>query len=297
MDYFFLILSVSLGTATSLISRIVKKGTNRLSQTSATNTLNFFIAFLTIFVLGLLSQKGNFFSGLASVNWFLAIAYGACLLFAQFFFLLALGRGPVGVSTLFYACGFILPTLYGVIRFGEDVRPLQIVGLILIVASFILSTELKSEKKKADFLWLVFVLCALLFSGGIGIVQKEYAAENACPVDNFLFIAVAFTVLFSLLITAILYLLDRKNDAPRSKTNLKRAFYGSLVLGAVMGSANKLNTHLAGVFPSVITFPVVNGGRILLTAVLGAILFREKTNLRQKAGILCGFIGIVLIAI
>ena len=64
-----------------------------------------------------------------------------------------------------------------------------------------------------------------------------------------------------------------------------------------MGLANLLNTYLAGVFESVITFPVVNGGRILLTTVLGAILFREKTNLRQKIGILCGFIAIVLIAI
>ena len=63
MDYFFLIASVSLGTATSLISRIVKKGTHRLYETSATNTVNFFIAFLTIFLLGLLSQKGNFFRG------------------------------------------------------------------------------------------------------------------------------------------------------------------------------------------------------------------------------------------
>ena len=297
MDYFFLIASVSLGTATSLISRIVKKGTRRLCETSATNTVNFFIAFLTIFLLGLLSQKGNFFSGLHAVNWFLAIAYGACLLLAQFFFLLALGRGPVSISTLFYACGFILPTLYGVVRFNEPIRPTQIVGLGLIILSFILSTSLKKDGKKADFLWLVFVLCALLFSGGIGIVQKEYAFENACPVDNFLFVAVAFTCLFSLLLTIALFIKDRRNGIPRDKTNLKSVLCSSLLLGAVMGTANKLNTYLAGVFTSVITFPVVNGGRILLTTVLGAILFREKTNLRQKIGILCGFIAIVLIAI
>jgi drug/metabolite transporter (DMT)-like permease len=112
-----------------------------------------------------------------------------------------------------------------------------------------------------------------------------------------LFVAVGFTCLFSLLLTIALFIKDRKNGIPRDKTNIKSVLYSSLLLGAVMGTANKLNTHLAGVFSSVITFPVVNGGRILLTTVLGAILFREKTNFRQKLGILCGFIAILFIAI
>lgn len=63
-----------------------------------------------------------------------------------------------------------------------------------------------------------------------------------------------------------------------------------------MGLANKLNTYIAGGFPSVKTFPIVNGGRILLTTILCTLLFKEKTNLKQKVGIIIGFIAIILIA-
>jgi drug/metabolite transporter (DMT)-like permease len=69
------------------------------------------------------------------------------------------------------------------------------------------------------------------------------------------------------------------------------------VLGGIMGTANLLNTYLAGVFSSVITFPVVNGGRILLTSVLVPFLFKEKTSRLQKTGIILGFIAILLIAL
>ena len=84
MNYFFLFLSAGLGTATSLISRIVKKGSNGLAVASASNVATFFVAFLTIFFFGLFKEGQGFFSSLQAVPILLAVLYGVSMMTAQF---------------------------------------------------------------------------------------------------------------------------------------------------------------------------------------------------------------------
>ena len=64
-----------------------------------------------------------------------------------------------------------------------------------------------------------------------------------------------------------------------------------------MGLVNKTNTYLSGVLPSVIVFPVINGGVILATTIVSRFIFKEKLSLLQKAGLAVGALGIVCIAI
>lgn len=297
MNYFLLFVSASLGTLTSLISRFVKKDSDDVSLSSASNAATFLIAFLTIFLFGLFSVGSGFFSSIASVPFFLAALYGVSMAAAQFFFLLAVGRGSVSVSTLFYSCGFILPTFWGAIRFHEPIRLLALLGVALVVASFVLSTKKSDKKEKADALWLVFAIAAAVCSGVVGIAQKEFAAVANCSLDVFLFVAFAISVAFSFLLALTLSFRRGVERKETEKSDCKRALLGALPLGAVMGCANKLNTYLAGKFESIVTFPCVNGGRILLTAVLSALILKEKQTLRQKIAVVVGFLGIIFISI
>ena len=72
-----------------------------------------------------------------------------------------------------------------------------------------------------------------------------------------------------------------------------------LVLMVGIGCAvnNKLNLYLSGVIDSMIFFPLVNGGNIILTTVLSFVLFHEKLSKRQCVGILVGTIAVVLLVI
>ena len=54
------------------------------------------------------------------------------------------------------------------------------------------------------------------------------------------------------------------------------------VLGGALGGNNLINTHLSGVLPSVITFPIINGGVILVTTIMSKLFFKEKLSLLQK---------------
>lgn len=298
MNYFLLFLSASLGAATSAVSRIVKKDTGRISVVSANNAATFFVAWLTIFAFGAISVGSGFFAELKNVPIGYAALYGIAMLTAQFFFLFAVGRGPVSVSTLFYSCGFILPTFWGIVRFHEPVGVLQLVGVALVLLSFVLSMgERKDEGKKADWIWCVFAVSAAACSGTVGIVQKEFSKLSACPLDCFLFVAFAFSSLVGVVLAAALGAWEQRKKGKPERGEVKRALWGGLPLGAIMGASNKLNTYLAGVFESVVTFPCVNGGRIVLTAIVSALLFKEKTALRQKIAVVVGVLAIVFISI
>lgn len=297
MNYFLLFVSASLGALTSLISRFVKKDSDDVALSSTSNAATFLIAFLTIFLFGQFSIGGDFFSSISRVPFHLAALYGVAMATAQFSFLLAVGRGSVSVSTLFYSCGFILPTFWGAIRFHESIRFLALLGVALVVASFALSTKKSDKKEKSDARWFVFAIVAAVCSGVVGIAQKEFAAVATCSSDVFLFVAFAISAVFSFLLSLTLSARRKGARKRAEKGDFKRALLGALPLGAVMGCANKLNTYLAGKFESVVTFPCVNGGRILLTAVLSAWIFKEKQTLRQKIAVGVGFLGIIFISI
>lgn len=296
MNYFLLFLSAGLGAATSLVSRVVKRDSGKLSVASTSNAATFLIAFLTIALFGACTGGKNFFSALGKAAWGLSLMYGGAMMTAQFLFLLAVGRGPVSVSTLFYSCGFILPTFWGMIRFDEPVTFLGMFGVALVLGSFALSTDRKDEEKKADFLWWLFAVGAAVCSGIVGVAQKEFSALNACSIDGFLFLSFACSTVFGGVLALVLKIVG-KDGVATEKADWKRAVLGALPLGVIMGCANKLNTYLAGVFESVVTFPCVNGGRIVLTAILSAWIFKEKTALRQKIAVVVGFLGIICISI
>lgn len=295
MDYFIFFSCVALGTLTSLISKVIKKSSNSLCVASATNTATFFVAMVTILVIGVCFGE-NPFADVNAVPFALAVLYGLCVMLAQFSFLLAVGRGSVAISTLFYSCGFVIPTFYGILILKEPTNPIQIVGVALIVVAFVLSTDKQQEDKRFDIAWLIFALGGLLFSGGIGVVQKQFGLTEGCSVNIFIFYSFVCAFVLNLVLTVILFAFfkDKLNKADNKQ--LTTAFASALILGAIMGLANKLNTYVAGVFPSVKTFPVVNGGRIVLTTLLGAIFFKEKISLKQKIGIIIGFVAISMIA-
>lgn len=82
----------------------------------------------------------------------------------------AVETGSVSVSSLFYSCGFIIPTIWENVYYKEGINLLHIFGILFIFASFALSSRLKKDKGfKVG--WLA-ALGGTLFSGLVGVVHK-----------------------------------------------------------------------------------------------------------------------------
>ena len=52
----------------------------------------------------------------------------------------------------------------------------------------------------------------------------------------------------------------------------------------------------AGVIPGYIVFPLVNGGTLLLVALVGRIFFHEKIGIYGIAGIIAGIVSLILLS-
>ena len=129
--------------------------------------------------------------------------------------------------------------------------------------------------------------------------QKMVTATGT-PTQAFLIPAFAFIVVLGTLFSFCLARFEKRNAADgalteRSKTDGKTWVY-TILLGVSVGAVNVLNTYLSGKMPSAISFPVMNGGSILLTAVFSMLVFKERLTGKQKIGLILGFAAILMIA-
>ena len=70
-----------------------------------------------------------------------------------------------------------------------------------------------------------------------------------------------------------------------------------IVAGLCFGGSNVCNTMLAGVLPSAVFFPVQNISTILLSTLLGILLFRERMTARNAVVLLLGILVIALFSV
>lgn len=297
MKYILLFASVFLGAFKSVLTKASKKKTADLSDTLKINLITFSCALTLLFLLGAGKLNARF-----SVPYGLAFLYAVCTLSSQLCLLKAVSLGSVSVSSLFYSCGFIIPALWGNIYYNEGINALHFIGLFCVVVSFFLASA-KSEKYTFNRKWFFAALGGTFFSGLVGVIQKLFTNNyTQYSLDYFLYASFAFILLINGSLLLFVYLnkkrVEKSKEADEVKSEETAGFHliFTALLGCVIGLANKVNTYLSGVLPSIIAFPVINGGAILTTALLSWVIFKEKLSLKQGSGILVGLAGIALLA-
>ena len=279
MNYILLFFSC---LSNGMKSVFAKKSNAYLNETHNIYTYNFymfFIAFVIALPIAITQLKATSLQTLL-----MAVIYGLSLIFGQVFLIKAMKYGEVSISSLFYSCGFLVPTFISVFAYDEKLKLIQLIGVILILLSFIISTD---KFKKGDRKWLLFASLSFLSNGMVGLTQKVFRMSEFKDEQN-VFMVIAFLVGA---IIAFIIMPKRKVILP-SKGFLKTVIGSGIMLGFV----NVINVHVSGHLPGVIVFPSVNGGGIIASAILARIILKEKISLRKTIGIIIGVIAICLIA-
>ena len=302
-----LALSVFLSANKSVLTKMIKSENESFLQTMKKNILAFFIGFLILLCLG-----ASHLQTAASAPFLLSFLYAFFTLLAQVAFAVSVSIGPCSISTLFYSCGFIIPTLWGSLYYQEGLSPIAIAGLVLILATFVLFTQ-KDKKMKIRFLWIITALLGFIGCGLMGVIQKIFIKNNPhLSLQLFLIPAFAFVVALGALFLAFLYLFNKKKSSGdknfpqnKSKESLKKiakknrlsSILFTLFLGVTLGVVHTVNTHLTGAFPSYITFPVINGGMVVATSIFSFLYFKEPLSKKKFFGLFTSIIGIILLSI
>ena len=168
---------------------------------------------------------------------------------------------------------------------------MKIIGILLMLVSFVFAVEREGEKRKGSFAWLLLCITVFVSTGGIGIMQKVHqTSPHKAELDIFLVLAFGVTAIVSLIAAAFM-----KNggsgasDAPKAEKNR---------LGGVCVAANnKLNLFLSGVMETSVFFPIANGGAVALSTLAAFFLFKERLSVRRWIGLAIGVLSVVLLCI
>lgn len=289
MVYILLILTTITATGKALACKKIGTTDSSLRIVMRQNSIIFITALFPV-VLMLLPDLSVIFT-LSPFSFILSMVFAASMILTQTTEIKAMSLGSSSMTILIYSCGFLLPIFFGYFRYDEAVSLWQVFGIFILLGALYLM--ISPEKNfKISFKWLFFSLLSMIGSGLNAIIQKIHQySQFSDELLPFLISMFFFCALFSFVVSIF---------APKtSSVNLsfKERIIVPVVSGLFIGVLNILNLTLAGKLPSIIHFPIYSIGSMILTGVLGTLIFKEKNTKKQLIGFGIGCIAITIIGI
>jgi drug/metabolite transporter (DMT)-like permease len=209
------------------------------------------------------------------------------------FYVIAVSSQKVGVTvtTIASKMSVIIPILFSILYYSEEVNAFKIVGISLAIIAVIFTIY---KKKSSNFNVKLIVLPILLFVG-MGLVDLFVKYSQQEFIDDSLS-ALFSAILFMMAgITGVVTGVFSKK-VRKSFTNYKVYLFG-IILGLVnFGSIYFLiNALNSGVLDSSVLFGVNNVGIVGLSVIIGLLVFKEKVTKINWVGIVLSFIAIIIL--
>lgn len=240
----------------------------------------------------------------------------------------ALGIGNMSVYAVFTMLGnIILPSVVGMIFFGEKVTALKVICMLLMIAAIVLINSKKDSSAKKNNKAILFYVAIFILNGLTGILFTIHQnnptltasfdyVDGVAVANSDVFVlwnSIVETITATLLLSGYCLFFDRKNtekavSAPyneiaegqkKSKNTLNPICF-LLIIGVAYGVVHGLGNYFIalGTGPNSlgasVTFPLVNGGTILFSTLFGFLFYKEKLSKSAIIGLLLVVISTVL---
>ncbi len=277
----YLLLSVLFSSAIFVVFKLFDKFNINTLQAIVVN-------YFTAFCVGIFSYQENInFTSIPNKPWYIGAIILSCL-FISVFNLMALTSQKNGVSVASVAgkMSIVIPVLFGIYLYDENLTIQKIIGIILaLFAVFLTTSKGGATVKKGSFLFPI-----LLFLGSgiidtlIKYIQTSYVSDSELP----LFSAILF--LQAGLLGIIVFLL--KPTKIYGKNIIAGVLLGIINYYSIIYLLKALNNKTMG---SAEIFTINNVAVVMLTTLVGLLLFKEKLILKNWIGISIAIISILLI--
>ena len=247
---------------------------------------------------------------LVAEPWFgLSLITGFWFIFTYLLMTASTQRSGVTVTSLSSKLSVVLPTLAGVVLFGERLNFVATLGIVLALVALVLvvggkngTMNQKDAMNRGDAInrvstggkgLLINLLPVFIFFGtGTGdILMKLTEQRNQGDDMSFMIAFIYFiALLFGILIVA--YDLIRG----KSKWQWKSAL-GGIGLGVINFFSTYCVYHAMRCFDNVVLFPVYNIGVVSVTALTGWLIFKEKLTWKNYLGLVIAIIAVILITL
>jgi drug/metabolite transporter (DMT)-like permease len=196
----------------------------------------------------------------------------------------------ISVASVSSKMSMIVPILFGIFFFNENIGPYKITGIIIAF----LAVYFTSKKEKTEAHSSNIVLPALLFIGaGIIDTSMNYIQHHYIQVeDTSMFTCMTFAFAF---IFGLLYL---GYNCIKTKEEIKLK---NIIAGFALGIPNYYSMFFLikalqnKNLESATIFTLINIGVILLTTIFSIFLFKEKLQKYNYIGIILAIITVLLV--
>ena len=251
------------------------------------------INYIVAFVLGFtVSEKSTSFKEVVSQDWI----FGALILGAMFisvFFVMAKTAQVNGVSVASVAgkMSVVIPVLFGILLYNESVTLLKISGiLIALVAVYLASVKEETKIEKQNN--LIYPLLLFIGSGAIDTTLKYVEINFVAKEDVSIFSGTLFGIAAFFGILILLFKTIKKTETFGFK---------NVIAGIALGVPNYFSIifllkalQVEG-FESSTLFTINNVGIVIVSTLIGVILFKEKMTTKNIIGVFLAILGIVMV--
>ncbi len=246
-------------------------------------------------MVGMLLYDGNIdFNEITGKSWFWGtMALG--VFFILVFNLMAKASQVAGVSVASVATkmSLVMPVIFGVVFYRETLSVFQIIGILLALAAVYLA----SMKEKSIGLSKKTLLLPLLVFLGSGIIDicMKYFQENHLDAKE---VAIFSSMVFGFAALTGFVFIGIKAVKQPLKTNFK-----NIMGGIVLGVPNYFSIFFLiralqnEGFDSAAIFTLNNVAIVMLSTLLGILIFKEKLSLKNWGGIALAIVSIMLVAL
>lgn len=237
-------------------------------------------------------NKGQLYLNREIVFW--GIAYGVVQMLFILFKALAMSNGDVSVTTVIGNCSLVISVFASFLFWKEPVSGIDILGLLVLLAAIVLCTH-KSGGSKSLYHdnWKYYVVVFFILAASVGLVFKGFGKTASAGNSNDMIFVASIVMIAGY---AVACTLTGGLKLEKEYTDKKFLKYAA-ACGILSCMYNSINIVLAGKMDGIIFFPSFNGGVMLLSAVLGIFLCKEKLTKKQICGILLGIVAILMIGI
>jgi len=284
----YLLLSILASTAIFVIFKLFDR--------YKINTLNaIVINYITACISGVLSYDDSFStSQIISSKWFFgAIALG--FLFISVFNLMALTaqRNGLSVASVAGKMSVVIPVIFGIYVYNESIGAQKVIGIIMAL----IAVYLTAVKNTASFSLRKGMLFPLLLFIGSGVIdtsikylETTYVASNGIPIFSATIFGCA--AIIGVLILSIKAILGQL------KIDIK-----SIIGGISLGIINYYSIYYLlkalqydGLESSTL-FTVNNVAIVMVTTLIGLLMFKERISKKNWIGISLAIISIILVTL
>ncbi|WP_318345375.1 EamA family transporter [Flagellimonas baculiformis] len=246
-------------------------------------------------LVGLFLYEGNVdVAQLASTSWYWGpIALG--VLFITIFNLMAKSTQVSGVTVTSVATkmSLVIPVVVGVLIYKEELSLLQIIGIVLAL----LAVYLSSQKEKGITINRRELLLPLLVFLGSGIIdasikyfEEEHLTDPEIPIFSSLVFGCAA-------LTGLVFIGIKSFKTPL------RVNFKNILGGIALGVPNYFSIFFliralrSDMLNSAAVFTLNNVAIVMLSTILGILLFKERLRPKNWGGVALAILSIILVAL